>query len=965
MLIDEFYNSEEENEENEVPIFDLISQSYKPSGNIKMIASSNRIIVMGLEDNLILRYDQSKELNIETFRFTKIENESIIENLFLDPSGLHLIISCTNGQNYYHYYSQKKQPKLSNKLKTEKITAVAWDPVPNKSAQTDSILVGTSLGEIIEIKINSKVSYKESRFQFKEKKPITGIHYNRFPPYRDFFYVLVTTAEEMNQFIGGPDLKTLFLSYGKKKLTTSNQFVENGSTFSKLSIFNTQKKKTFAWFTSVTIYFGELNFTGKNPKDEDLQIVEEAKVLPYPLKLNSNPKQNSRSKSLFPQDMILTEFHFLFIYPTDLSVVSTLDGKPWEEKKSKGTSNMIGITQDPETKKIIVYSKKDLYKVDVFEEDRNIWLIYLKRGDFEQALMSSKNKEQKDHINQLRALHLYKNGHYHQSASVYAKTTLPFEEIALKFLSITDPDPLQIYLVNKVDTIKETDPTQASLITTWLVEVYLQNINDLEAQLKKKKQIPLELKEDELMNYHIDQKRIKELENKLKNAIENFKNFLSDNKQVLDQETTYSRIISHGRIPELLFFAEATEDYKTVVKHHIRLGNYGAALDLLVRQKEMELIYIYSPLLMFNSPVETVQTWIKLKKRLLPQRLLPAIMRYSPSRNPKGIKQNQAIRYLEYCINILGNQDRSIHHYLLSLYAQMENDHDLRRLLRSEGLVKVYDQKYALRLCKKFKQDRACVYLYGEMELYEQAVELALKIDLNLAQEKADMPDDETLRKQLWLRIAKHVVEQVEDVPRAIEFLKQTDLITVDDILPFFPENIKINDFSTHIKSSLDTYTKEINDLKEEMKRATDRAFKIRQDVQELPQRSYTLYSNQTCNLCRKPLQFTEFYVFHCEHSFHKDCLKEHMIQNYLSNFQIKSINNIEEKILLLQENIKLGITENKHNTKAEEEILSLKKKLRKKIAFDCVICGEIVLKLIHRPFVHKVNEKVLDSWKI
>ncbi|KAJ3436077.1 vacuolar protein sorting-associated protein 18 [Anaeramoeba flamelloides] len=910
MLIDEFYNSEEENEENEVPIFDLISQSYKPSGNIKMIASSNRIIVMGLEDNLILRYDQSKELNIETFRFTKIENESIIENLFLDPSGLHLIISCTNGQNYYHYYSQKKQPKLSNKLKTEKITAVAWDPVPNKSTQTDSILVGTSLGEIIEIKINSKVSYKESRFQFKEKKPITGIHYNRFPPYRDFFYVLVTTAEEMNQFIGGPDLKTLFLSYGKKKLTTSNQFVENGSTFSKLSIFNTQKKKTFAWFTSVTIYFGELNFTGKNPKDEDLQIVEEAKVLPYPLKLNSNPKQNSRSKSLFPQDMILTEFHFLFIYPTDLSVVSTLDGKPWEEKKIE-------------------------------------------------------NKEQKDHINQLRALHLYKNGHYHQSASVYAKTTLPFEEIALKFLSIPDPDPLQIYLVNKVDTIKETDPTQASLITTWLVEVYLQNINDLEAQLKKKKQIPLELKEDELINYHIDQKRIKELENKLKNAIENFKNFLSDNKQVLDQETTYSRIISHGRIPELLFFAEATEDYKTVVKHHIRLGNYGAALDLLVRQKEMELIYIYSPLLMFNSPVETVQTWIKLKKRLLPQRLLPAIMRYSPSRNPNGIKQNQAIRYLEYCINILGNQDRSIHHYLLSLYAQMENDHDLRRLLRSEGLVKVYDQKYALRLCKKFKQDRACVYLYGEMELYEQAVELALKIDLNLAQEKADMPDDETLRKQLWLRIAKHVVEQVEDVPRAIEFLKQTDLITVDDILPFFPENIKINDFSTHIKSSLDTYTKEINDLKEEMKRATDRAFKIRQDVQELPQRSYTLYSNQTCNLCRKPLQFTEFYVFHCEHSFHKDCLKEHMIQNYLSNFQIKSINNIEEKILLLQENIKLGITENKHNTKAEEEILSLKKKLRKKIAFDCVICGEIVLKLIHRPFVHKVNEKVLDSWKI
>ena len=40
-----------------------------------------------------------------------------------------------------------------------------------------------------------------------------------------------------------------------------------------------------------------------------------------------------------------------------------------------------------------------------------------------------------------------------------------------------------------------------------------------------------------------------------------------------------------------------------------------------------------------------------------------------------------------------------------------------------------YDLKYALRLCSEHNLDRACVYIYSAMELYEEAVELSLKVN--------------------------------------------------------------------------------------------------------------------------------------------------------------------------------------------------------------------------------------------
>ena len=43
---------------------------------------------------------------------------------------------------------------------------------------------------------------------------------------------------------------------------------------------------------------------------------------------------------------------------------------------------------------------------------------------------------------------------YEESATMYAKTQNPFEEVALKFLSLKDKEPLQTFIMEKLESLK-------------------------------------------------------------------------------------------------------------------------------------------------------------------------------------------------------------------------------------------------------------------------------------------------------------------------------------------------------------------------------------------------------------------------------------------------------------------------------------------------------------------------------
>jgi len=262
---------------------------------------------------------------------------------------------------------------------------------------------------------------------------------------------------------------------------------------------------------------------------------------------------------------------------------------------------------------------------------------------------------------------------------------------------------------------------------------------------------------------------------------------LTEEKHDLEPKVVYELILSHGRTDLYLFYAGLNDDHDKIVEHWVIEEQWLKAIDVLNRQASprstlgplliltkasLELYYRFASTLMRHAPKETVDSWLR-QASLSPRRLIPALLQQQSRPVPQ--QSNQAIRYLNNVIHQQGSTDTTIYNLLLTLYAS-DSDRDDGPLLRF--LVSCpddpnterpyYDLDYALRLCKLHGRIQPCVHIYSKMGLYESSVDLALeKGDLELAKINADRPDDDdVLRKKLWLKIAKYVVQEQKDIKR-------------------------------------------------------------------------------------------------------------------------------------------------------------------------------------------------------
>jgi hypothetical protein len=184
---------------------------------------------------------------------------------------------------------------------------------------------------------------------------------------------------------------------------------------------------------------------------------------------------------------------------------------------------------------------------------------------------------------------------------------------------------------------------------------------------------------------------------------------------------------------------------------------------------------------MRNAPRETVDSWLR-RSTLSPRRLVPALLQHSsPAERDKHPKTHeQAIRYLVSVVSDGKSTDPIIHNLLLTLYATApadspEGEAPLLQFLTDASSDSTteqpyFDLDYALRLCKANGKTQACVHIYSKLGLYENSVDLALsKGDLELAKINADRPDgNDELRKKLWLKVAKYVVQEKNDIQRYV-----------------------------------------------------------------------------------------------------------------------------------------------------------------------------------------------------
>lgn len=473
--------------------------------------------------------------------------------------------------------------------------------------------------------------------------------------------------------------------------------------------------------------------------------------------------------------------------------------------------------------------------------------MYLDRNEYDLARKySSDNPAHFDIVNSRIAEDLYDRKQFIQSAQVYSMTKKSFEEVTLKFLQVNENLPLILYLksrLNECDVL--LDQTQITMLVVWIVELYLTEMK--RSSLERQKEF------DDFMRQPIVQVCLKE------------------NRKVI-----YDLIASHGDNYNLTALTTLNEDYAEVINQYIQDNEYRDALEMLKVQKKPEMFYKFAPILMEELPAETIQALIDRGKNLSAVKLLPAL------RSRSTQHRIEILKYLEFSIFSLGIQEQSIHNYLIQLYTKYQENEKLQSYFETQGkdvTMIQYDVHYALRLCRESNIKEACVFLLCLLELWQQAVELALTMKpKTLAQKTASQPSDRELSRKLWLIIAEHEIGG-ENVEEALELLKMCDLLRIEDLLPFFSDFQKIDHFKEVICNSLKEYNQKIQERKKEMEECGDAAEKVRSSIQSFRNRSVTICAQDKCSSCGQFLLLKPFFLFPCSHKFHNDCLEQTLIR--------------------------------------------------------------------------------------
>lgn len=381
-------------------------------------------------------------------------------------------------------------------------------------------------------------------------------------------------------------------------------------------------------------------------------------------------------------------------------------------------------------------------------------------------------------------------------------------------------------------------------------------------------------------------------------------------------------------------------------------------------QKNIDLVYEFAPLLIGEAPKDLITVLISYGAKLDATKLIPALLQenFKGKKDTKSLS-DEVVRYLEYCLHKLRIQDKVIHNYLLALYAQF-NQPKLQTYIEAKGedeSLLNYDIKYVLRICTELNFTSACIHLYATMGLYEEAIDLAISHDLFLAKRIADAPQaDVDLKRKLWLKIAKHVVLEEKDIRQVTEFLKECDLLKIEDILPYFPDFVTIDHFKDAICSSLEEYNKHIESLKEEMKEATENVEDIREEIKELRQKNAIVRTDNGCALCTYPVVSRSFYVFPCLHSFHSDCLLTE-VRPHLNDKQRKRIDEIEQFFISgAKVQAVTPSPEEAGNSSLSKERLAAE--LDDIIAAECFFCGELMIRSVDQPFISPDESHLVSS---
>lgn len=204
---------------------------------------------------------------------------------------------------------------------------------------------------------------------------------------------------------------------------------------------------------------------------------------------------------------------------------------------------MLGLCVDNLLQYVWMHSNKTVYYINYMQENKNIWIDYLKINKCKDALALCKEPKYRPLISGLVGDQVFDSGNYEKSVDYYSSSNKSFEEVALKFLNRGLHSHLCKYLemflkrvkmLGKMNPHKDYKP-QKILLSTWIVELKLNEINKIKVKALTDSDDPQQIENQKLTQAELERE---------------FWNFLDDNFP--DKRDIEQVLQNHGMIDECM-----------------------------------------------------------------------------------------------------------------------------------------------------------------------------------------------------------------------------------------------------------------------------------------------------------------------------------------------------------------------------------------------------------------------------
>jgi len=840
-------------------------------------------------------------------------------------------------------------------------------------------------------------------FNFEKNERITDIKIiNSNKKDINELLIIAVTKNTIFKFVGTGTYKEIFEPYSKdkdkiitvyRKLSNNNKKDEFNNcslqllkSFSYNSLTKENLELCLGWMSSCGYILEEIQFINDKIKQK-----KNFSVFPYvKLKLDGTKDYHS-----IPTRVCQSKLHIFFLYNDCLIVANKLNRNIVHVEYLLTRYN--DMYYNKSVNSLILSTTKDVFTLNLDNEDKYIWENYVEIGNYDLALKSLPKEELylKPKLHRLNAEKLFKEKKYEQAANEYNSSDEIFESVCVKFIMSNQYQALLKYL-NLVKNTKLTNVNKRDdnknyirkyLVYTWIAELLVEQEN-----LKNNKN-----------NLNLS----------LKDFIEETKHNHTD--KYIDKMTYYFLLLNNRKKKEFLDYAMLKGDYELIIQNLLNHLNYDEVLNNLEKfmssdidekalKKLIKIIFEYSNYFMKESPAKTINL---LEKEFISETYQDEIVKVIIDSNIKEeIKRGNYETILNYIRRLIkknvmnssniSNNNKNVvspstinnlHNlYILFLSLSDKPEHKKEVIEYLKGPMYKYTPKnnylnitlsnkevhIDLNFAQKILKDNYCALalVYCLMGRYNESILIALEHnEKDIAIFIAQNIKDDKIKKDIWLRIFKYFkTNNFADAKNILE--SSMGILKIEDILPFMMDNVKLEELKTDLQACINFYEEGVQQLKQEINDYNQSTEIIKKDIYKIQKKStYINYTQIKCEKCQKDIMGAKFFLFPCGHIFDTFCLIQILIDYDAQNIgdklfkqKVNNIKSLRDKIRILQEKRKKMINEQKlQNTNtiislfnfinkeqkeefSKEDEIQLKEfndNLYRLLKEECVLCGK------------------------